>query len=132
MLVVLNILTYVLYARRLTGDELGTAAKTHIYRKLTSDEFLRLLPLVNERDEHGRIIVDNAFAHRFLYRLGSTVTTVDVYRNTYDSNRVRNLRPWPLSAQEHALIIENMEFPDGQFSGQHAKGQFGLLIPKME
>lgn len=124
-------MTYVLYARALTRKELQELSHTHDYTRLTTEQFLRLMPLVGERDQQDLIMVDNAFTHRFLYRLAGIVTTVDAYRSTYNANHERNLDPWPLPAQDYALVIEHMEFPDGQFSGHHARGEFGLLVPKL-
>lgn len=122
---------YVLYSRGLTKEESIALARTHEYKHLTAKEFLSLLSLVKRRDLYGHTIVDNAFTERFLFRLGGVVTTVDTYRNEYDEEHNRKLSPWPLPALEHALVIEHMEFPDGQITGYQAKGEFGLLSPKL-
>lgn len=127
--------TYHLYTRKLTAAEKDKVLLTHEYQKIDKDEFLKLLPLVNNerRDRRtGRLLVDNKWVEIFLYRLGGVQSTVDVFSfKTSPTTNDLVLTPFPPGPLEYAIIIESMRFPDGQFSGRTAEGEFALLVPRL-
>lgn len=124
-------LTYTLYTRRLTADEQAAVAETHEYRRLTKEEFLHLLPMVTAPRQNGRLVVNSKWVEIFLYRLGRVATVVDVAHNEHTADRQIKLAGFPPGPQDHALIIEKMSFPDGQFTGHRAEGEFAVLVPRL-